>query len=155
MELTDIFQSLGEENFRALVGEISISRLKTFKLYESLKARSRLPKLNVQSLKKVTPRFWERIQEGDKDLASDLAQAILTGHFDLIVDVLDFLKIPHHEGFFDKETDAGALLTEGWQSQVFEHFRDKYPASLLVLYLNHLSLEITKDKPLFVPAGGQ
>jgi hypothetical protein len=153
MELTDIFQSLGEENFRALVGTISISRLKTFKLYESLKARSHLPKLNVQGLKKVAPRFWERIREGDQDLASDLAQAILTGHFELIVDVLDFLGIPHHEGFFDKETDAAALLTEGWQSRAFDQFREKYPEPLLVLYLNHLSLEITKDKPLFVPAG--
>ncbi len=152
MELTDIFRTLGEENFRTLMRSVSISRLKTFQLYDSLKARAHLPKLNQQALRRVTPQFWQRIQEGDEDLAADLAQAILCGHFDLIIDVLDFLGIPHNDGFFDKDLDASEILTGDWQRRAFEHFRGKYPEPLLLLYLNHLAFEVTKDKKLFTGA---
>lgn len=155
MELTDIFKALGEDGFRALVRTISISRLKTYQLYDTLKARAHLPKLNVQGLKKVTPRFWERIQDGDQDLAADLAQAVLVGNFDLMIAVLDFLGIPHEDGFFDKDLKVGEILTEGWQGKAFNEFKEKYPEPLLLFYLNHLSWEVTEDKPLFTPAGAE
>ncbi len=153
MTLTEIFQSLGEERFRELMKTISISRLKTYQLYESLKTRAHLPKLNTQGLKKVTPKFWERLNEGDEDLAADLAQAILVGKLDLIIDVLDFLGIPHSEGFFEKDLDASETLTGEWQQKAYDEFKDKYPEAMLVFYLNHLAWEVTKDKPLFQPAG--
>jgi len=155
MELTDIFNALGEDGFRALLRTISISRLKTYKLYEAMKARAHLPKLNVQGLKRVTPRFWQRIQEGDQDLATDLSQAVLVGNFDLMIDVLNFLGVPHEDGFFDKDLKAGEILTEGWQEKAFDEFKEKYPEPLLLFYLNHLSWEVTEDKPLFIPAGAE
>ena len=153
MALTDIFKAQGEDGFRELMRSISISRLKTYQLYDSLKARSRLPKLNVQGLKKVTPRFWERIQNGEEELASDLAQAILIGNFDLMIDVLNFLGVQHEDGFFDKDLDASEILAEGWQERAYTQFAGKYPSAVLLFYLNHLSWEITKEKTLFQPGG--
>lgn len=155
MALTDIFQSLGEENFRQLTKSISISRLKTYQLYDALKTRAHLPKLNTQGLKKVTPRFWERLQSGDEDLASDLAQAILVGNFEMIIDILDFLGVQHSDGFFDKDLDASKTLTEGWQQKAFDEFKEKYPEAVLLFYLNHLSWEVTEDKAVFSPAGAE
>ncbi len=155
MELTDIFQSLGEERFGQLLRTISIGRLKTYKLYESLKTRAHLPKLNVQGLKRATPQFWKRVSDGDQDLASDLGQAVIVSNFDMVIEILDFLGVPHHDGFFEKDLDAKEILTEGWQQKAFEHFREKYAEPVLVFYLNHLSWEVTDDKPQFVPAGAE
>jgi len=153
MELTDIFKALGEDGFRDLTRSISISRLKTYQLYEGLKARAHLPKLNVQGLKKVTPRFWQRVSDGDGDLAADLAQAVLVSNFDMMIEVLDFLEIPHEEGFFDKDLDASEILKDDWQQRAYEQFKDKHPPPVLLFYINHLSWEITKDKTLYSPAG--
>ena len=155
MALTDIFKAQGEDGFRELMRSISISRLKTFQLYDSLKARSHLPKLNVQGLKKVTPRFWERMQNGEEELASELAQAVLVGNFDLMIDVLDFLEVPHEDGFFDKDLDASETLKDDWQQRAYSQFAEKYPKAVLLFYLNHLSWEITGEKTLFQPGGAE
>ena len=153
MQLTGIFQALGEEGFRQLLGGISIGKLKTYKLYEPLKTWAHLPKLNVQGLRRITPRFWERIGDQDEDLAADLAQAILVCNLGMIIEVLDFLGIEHHEGFFDKELDAGDILKDDWREKAFENFKDKYPEPLLVFYLNHLAREVVKAEEVFTPPG--
>ena len=153
MQLNDIFQALGEDGFRQIVGTVSIGKLKTYRLYEQMKARAHLPKLNVQGLRKATPRFWARLTEGDEDLAADLAQAVLVCNLDMIIDVLDHLEVPHRDGFFDKDLDASDILKEGWQQGAYEKLQEQYPGPLLVFYLNHLAREITKDDQLFSPAG--
>jgi hypothetical protein len=66
--------------------------------------------------------------------------------------VLDFLKVPHEEGFFAKDGDLSGYLTEGWQQRVFEQFRGKYPEALLVFYINHLGLELIKMEQVYQPA---
>ena len=153
MPLTDVFKALSDEEFEKLMRTISISRLKTYKLYESLKTRAHLPKLNTRGLRKVTPRFWERIQNEDDDLAADLAQAILVGNLDMIIEILDFLGAEHSDGFFDKDADVGETLKEDWQQRAYDHFKETYPPVVLLFYLNHLSWEVTEDKKLLSPAG--
>lgn len=153
MQASEIFRALGPEEFARLVRSISIGKLRTYQLYETLKARAHLPKLNVEGLRRVTPRFWERILGGDDGLAADLAQAVLVSHLPMIIEVLDFLGVPHQDGFFEKDLDAGGLLAEGWQQRAFERFRGRYPEGALVFYLNHLAMELTKSDQLFSPAG--
>lgn len=151
MQLADAFLSLGEESFAQLVRQISIGKLKTYQLYERLKTRSHLTKLNTETMRKVAPRFWTRLGEGDQDLAGELAQAVLISHFDLIKSVLDFLGIPNQDGFFEKNLDASGYLTDGWQQRVWEKFRGEYPENVLRLYINHLAWELTKSPELFTP----
>jgi hypothetical protein len=153
MELTDVFLALGERGFAETLATISIGKLRAYNLYEPLKTRARLAKLNVQGMRKAVPRFWERLGAGDGELASDLAQAVLVSNLDMIVEVLDFLGISHHDGFFEKDLDASGLLTEGWREQAFGNFRGKYPEPLLLFYLNHLAMEVTKAEDLFTAAG--
>ena len=50
-----------------------------------------------------------------------LAQAVLVSHLDMIVEVLNFLGIPHEDGFFAKDLDAKPHLTEGWEARTFEN----------------------------------
>jgi hypothetical protein len=152
MRLSDIFLSLGEPAFQQLLRSVSIGKLKTFQLYERVKVRFHLSKLNSENLRKATPRLWARISEGDEEFATDLAQVILVSQLELIREVLDFLEIPHEDGFFAKDMDASDKLTEGWQSRVYEHFRGKYPDALLVFYINHLALEVAKATEIFQPA---
>jgi len=154
MQVSEIFQALGEDGFREVLGTVTVSKLKTYQLYESLKARARLPKLNVAGLKKAMPRFWERIGEGDDELAGDLAQAVLVSNLDMIIEVLDFLGFQHHEGFFEQDLEAGDILKDGWRERALEHFQNDYPKPLLVFYLNHLAHETTNAEDLFTPAGG-
>jgi hypothetical protein len=151
MHVSDIFIGLGEEGLRDLLRSISIGKLKTFQLFERVKARLRTPKLNTETLRKAAPRSWQRIQEGDAEFASELAQAILVSHLDMIVAVLNFLEIPNEDGFFAKELDGAKYLTEGWQTRVFEHFRGQYPETLLLFYINHLALEVQKAEEVFLP----
>jgi hypothetical protein len=148
MHVSDIFIGLGEDGFRDLLRSISIGKLKTFQLFERVKARLRTPKLNTETLRKAAPRSWQRIQEGDSEFASELAQAILVSHLDMIVAVLNFLEIPNEDGFFAKDLDGAKYLTEGWQQRVFEHFRGQYPDTLLLFYINHLALEVQKAEEL-------
>ena len=92
---------------------VSIGKLKTYQLYEGFKASAHLHKLNVESLRKGAPRLWARIGAGDEDFAKDLGQAVLVSHLDMITAVLDFLGIPHENGFFAKDMDAKAASHRG------------------------------------------
>ena len=151
MRLSDIFLTLGEPAFGQLIRGVSIGRLKTFQLYERVKVRFHLGKLNSENLRKATPRLWGRIVEGDDEFATDVAQVVLVSQLDMIKDVLNFLEIPHEDGFFAKDLDP-AVLTEGWQQRVYDNFRGKYPDAPLVFYINHLGFEVAKTQDVFQPA---
>jgi hypothetical protein len=155
MQLCDIYLGLGEATFRDLLKQISLGKLRTYQLFERIKLRLRVVKLNSESLMKSAPRQWARLQdERDGDLAMDLSQAILVSHVDsLIVPVLNFLNVPHTEGFFDKDADISSHLTAGWQQRVWDEFHGKMPKSVLVFYLNHLAMEMSQGTELFLPAG--
>jgi hypothetical protein len=152
MQLSEVFLSLGEDTFSQLIRQISIGKLKTYQLYETVKTRAHLPKLNTESLRKATPRFWARLKEGDEDFARDFAQALLVCHLEMIVDVLNFLGIPNQDGFFDKNLEASKYLTEGWTQRVWDEFRSKYPEPVLRLYINHLAWDLEKEPQVFAPA---
>src|ERR1700728_660528 len=106
MTISDVFLQLGEERLRQLVRGISIGKLRTYQLYERFKTRTHLAKVNTENLRKATPRFWQRLDEHDEEVATDLAQAILISHLDMIAAVLNFLGVPNEEGFFAKDADA-------------------------------------------------
>jgi hypothetical protein len=153
MELSEIFLSQGEQAFAELVRAISIGKLKTYQLYDRMKIRFHLAKFNAENMKKAVPRFWARINEKDEEFASDLAQAILISHLDMIKAVIDDLGIPNQEGFFDKDIDGSKYLTDGWQQRSYEKFKDAYPAPVLLFYINHLGWEVAKSEEVFqVPA---
>jgi hypothetical protein len=152
MQLSAIFIGLGEPAFTSLLRGISIGKLKTYQLYDRMKARLHLAKLNSENVRKSAPRFWARLAENDEDLASDLSQAILVSYLDMIKAVLDDLGIPNQDGFFDKEINGAKYLTEGWQQKTYDKFKDKYPAPVLLFYINHLDWELSKAEKLFQPA---
>lgn len=152
MQLSDIFRGLGEERFSQLLRSISIGRLKTFQMYERLKARLHLQKMNTEALKKAAPRLWQRLGDHDEELATDLSQSILICHLDVVKSVLDFLGVPHEEGFFAKDFDASTYLKEGWQANVTEHFKDSPAPAVLLFYINHLAWESQKAETVFLPA---
>jgi len=152
MELTGVFLQLGEERLKQLLRVISIGKLRTYQLYERFKIRTHLPKLNTENVRLAAPRFWKRLEAGDQEFATDLAQAVLVSHLDMIVAVLDFLGIPHQQGFFEKDVDARAQLTEGWEARVYSQFQTAYPDALLLFYLNHLGLELAGAQQVWLPA---
>ena len=152
MQIAGVFLGLGEEQFAQLIRGISIGKLKTYQIYDAMKARTHVPKLNTEALRKATPRFLARLGEGDDEFARDLAQAVLVSHLDMITAVLDFVGLPHEGGFFAKDVDAKSILTEGWQQRVYEQFRGTYPESLLLFYVNHLAWELTDQQEPFLPA---
>jgi len=145
MPLTDVFLSIGEDGFGNVIHSISIGKLKTYQLYDRFKTRTHLAKLNAENLQKATPRLWARLSEKDEEYAQDLSQAVLVSHLDMIVAVLNFLEIPHEDGFFAKDLDAAPHLTEGWRERVLEKFKDVYPEPLLRFYTAHLSWELLKS----------
>src|SRR3982751_5095174 len=149
MRLSDIYVALGEPLFQQLIRSVSIGKLKTFQLYERVKLRFHLSKLNSETLRKAAPRLWSRIVEHDDEFATDIAQVVLVSHLNMIVDVLNFLGIPNEDGFFAKDLDASDKLTEGWQQRVFDNFRGKYPEAVLLFYINHLGWELTKTGEVF------
>lgn len=151
MQLSDVYVGLGEEAFGRLIRGISISRLKTYQLYDGLKARAHMAKMNTESLRKATPKFWERLNERDEEFAKDMAQAVLVSHLDMIVAVLDFAGIPNENGFFAKDMDPKPYLTEGWEKRVYERFRESYPEPLLLFYINHLAWELMNAAAPFRP----
>lgn len=151
MRLSDILVALGEPSFERLLRSVSIGKLKTFQLYDRVKLRFHLSKLNSENLRKAAPRLWARVLEHDEEFATDIAQVVLVSHLDMIKDVLDLLGIPHEDGFFPKDLDASQKLTEGWQQRVFDAFREKYPEPLLIFYINHLDWELTKSGTVFQP----
>lgn len=152
MTLSDVFLQLGEERLRQLVREISIGKLRTYQLYDRFRTRTHLPKVNTENLRKAVPKFWARLEAQDQEFATDLSQAILIAHMDMIVNVLNFLGIPNQEGFFEKDLEARAFLSEGWQERALEKFKGQYPEALFLFYLNHLGCELGAEKAAFLPA---
>jgi hypothetical protein len=152
MQLCDIFLRLGEQNFQQMLRSISMGRLKTYQLFDRVKTRVHLTKLNSETLRKAEPRIWERLHEHDDDFATDLSQAILTSNLDLIKAVLDHLGVPHEDGFFAKDANIASHLKEGWQGEVWEKFRGTFPPAALLFYINHLAWEVAKAEDVFAPA---
>lgn len=152
MQLSDIFLGLGEETFQQLMREVSMGRLRTYQLFDRFKTRLRLHKLSAETLRKACPRLWERLKEGnDEEFSTDLAQAILVSHLDMIKAVLDHLGVPHEDGFFAKDADVSGYLKEGWQEEVWTKFKATYPPAALLFYINHLAWEIAKAESVFIP----
>lgn len=152
MKLCDAFLAQGEAGFQDLLQRISISRLRTYQIYEPLKVRTHLHKLNGESLKKAAPRLWARLQDQDDALASDLSQAVLVCHLDMITAALDLLGIPHQDGFFAKDADVSSYLTSGWQQRAYEALKERFPRPVLAFYLNHLAIETGREAEIFQPA---
>jgi hypothetical protein len=153
MQLADIFLGLGEDSFAQTVRSISLGKLKTFQLFERMKTRLHVHKLNTETLRKAAPRCWERLSQPDSDdCATELSQAILISHLDMIKAVLDEIGIPHEDGFFLKDLDATQYLTEGWEQRVYAKFKGAYPEGLLLFYINHLGWELGKWTELYRPA---
>ena len=152
MPLSDIFVGLGQANLDQQLRTISPGKLKTYQLFDRMRVRLHVDKLNQEVLRKIGPKVFARLSGKEEDLAVELSQAILVSHLDMIVGVLDHLGIPHNDGFFDKDTDVKSHLSEGWQARCYDHFKDKYPAAVLAFYLNHLAHEVAPDTPLFAPA---
>jgi hypothetical protein len=151
MQLSAIFLGLGEDSFHQLLRSVSIGKLKTYQLYDRMKARLHVPKLNSEHIRKAEPRIWARLAENDEDFATDLSQAILVSRLDMIKDVLDELGVPNQDGFFDKNIDGAKYLTEGWQQKVYDKFKDRYPKEVLLFYINHLDWELAKAESVFQP----
>jgi hypothetical protein len=152
MQLSGVFLRLGEDRLPLLLRSVSIGKLKTFQLYERFKTRTHLGKVNTENLRKAAPRFWTRLNEQDEEFATDLSQAILISHMDMIAAVLNFVGVPNQEGFFEKDLDAKQYLTEGWQGRVWDQFKDQYQPSLLLFYINHLDWELTSAAQTWAPA---
>ncbi|HXP83449.1 MAG TPA: hypothetical protein VN841_01940 [Bryobacteraceae bacterium] len=152
MQLSDIFLGLGEDTFQQLMRAVSIGRLKTYQIFDRVKTRLHLTKLNSETLRKAAPRIWARLQERDEEFATDVAQTILVSHLDMIRAVLDFLEIPHEDGFFAKDADVTSHLTEGWRERVWEKFHATFPPAALLFYINHLAWEMAKAEEVFQPA---
>ena len=152
MLLSEVFRNLGEDRFAKLLRSISMGKLKTYQLYERLKIRTHIGKLNTENLRKAEPRLWERLLTNDDEYATDISQAVLVSHLDFIVAVLNFIGIPHEEGFFVKDLDAKKFLTEGWQERVYMHFKETFPEPLVLFYINHLVFELDKDGAFYQPA---
>lgn len=151
MELSEVYRALGKERFDELIRQISMGGLRTYTVVESFKVHTRLQKLNRERLRKASPQLWERIEQGDESLAREVAQGVLVSNIGFVVEVLDFLGIPHDGGgFFDKEGPAGEKLTEGWRQRVFDEFRERYAHSLILLYINHLDWELAEPSAPFV-----
>jgi len=149
MQVCDIFIGQGEQPFTELVRSISIGKLKTYQLYDRMKVRFHLAKLNSEHMKKAAPRFWARINDREDEFATDLAQAILVSHLEMIKAVVDDLGIPNQEGFFDKDIEGAKYLTDGWQQRIYEKFKSSYPSQVLLFYINHLAWELAKSEEVF------
>jgi hypothetical protein len=152
MQLSGVFVQLGEERLPQLLRGTSIGKLRTYQLYERFKIRTHLAKVNTENLRKAAPRFWQRLNAEDEEFATDLSQAVLVSHLDMITAVLDFLAIPNEQGFFAKDVSASEHLTEGWQGRVWDNFHADYPEALLLFYINHLGWELAGDKTIYLPA---
>jgi hypothetical protein len=150
MQLSGVYKSLGRDALNDLVRRISLGSLRAYQLFDGFKVRAHLTKLNSEHLRKAAPRFWERFEQGDEELARDLTQAILVSNIEFVIQVLDFLKIPHDgSGFFQKDVSTEQYLTEGWQQRVLDEFHSRYPEALVRLYINHLLWEVNKDSEVF------
>ena len=152
MEISEVYTGLGPDAFAQLVRGISIGKLRTFQIYEGFKVRAHLHKLNTETLRKAVPKFWDRARGGDEEFGRDLAQAVLVSHLDLISAVLDFLGVPHENGFFAKDMDPKPYFTEGWEDRVLQHFHGQFPGPQLTFYINHLRWELLSAAEPYRPA---
>lgn len=152
MQLSEAYLDLGQVRFADLIRGISIGKLKTYQIYEGFKLRTHLHKVNTEALRKATPRFWARLEERDEEFAKDLAQAVLVSHLNMITAILDFLGVPHENGFFAKDMDAKPYFTEGWENRLLEKFHGAWPEALLVFYINHLRWELLNAAEPYRPA---
>ncbi|MEQ1948525.1 MAG: hypothetical protein ABL995_15140 [Bryobacteraceae bacterium] len=153
MQLSDIFLRLGQETFEQMLRSVSLGRLRTYQLFDPFKTRLHVQKLNTETLRKAGPRTWQRLQdEGNGTLATELSQAILISHLDMIQAVLNELGVPHQDGFFEKDADLSPYLTDGWQQRAWDTFKGKYPPAALLFYINHLAWEVAKAEDVFQPA---
>ena len=104
--------------------------MRTYSVYDSFKIRTRLNKVNRERLRKALPKLWSRLGESDQELARELAQGVLVSNLPFVVEVLDFLEVPHDgSGFFQKEDALRDHLTGDWQARVLKQFSGKYPWS--------------------------
>jgi hypothetical protein len=152
MQLSDIFLGLGEEQFLQLMRSVSMGRLRTYQLFDRVKTRLHLHKLSSETLRKASPRLFERLSEKDEDYATDLAQAILVSHLEMIKAVLDHLGVPHEDGFFQKDADVSGFLKDGWQEETWTKFQGTFSPAALLFYINHLAWEVAKSEQVFTPA---
>ena len=151
MLISDLYRGLGEEHFEKLLRGISIGKLKTYQIYEGFKVRAHLHKVNTEILRKSAPKFWTRIMEGDEDFGKDLGQSVLVSHLDLVAAALDFLGVPHENGFFAKDIDPKNYFTEGWEGRLYDHLKASFPEAILVFYINHLRWEVLGAEGVFQP----
>jgi hypothetical protein len=152
MEISEVYLGMGRDAFEQLVRSVSIGKLKTYQMYEGFKVRAHLHKVNTELLRKSIPKFWARLSEHDEDLGKDLAQAILISHLEMITAVLDFLGVPHENGFFAKGLDPKPFFTDGWEDRVSQNFRERFPDPILAFYINHLRWELLGATELYHPA---
>lgn len=152
MKLHELFVALGEDSFASQLRGISIGTLRTYQIYDRVKTRCHLAKLNTENLRRAAGKLWERVKGGEEDLALELSQAILVSQMKLIIDVLNFFKIPHEDGFFAKDTEPKQYLEDGWQAKAYEQFKGTYPPALVVFYLNHLAHEMDENHAVYTPA---
>src|SRR5438270_3742214 len=131
MDISEVYRSLGPEGFAQLIRGISIGKLRTYQIYEGFKVRAHLTKVNTEALRKAVPKFWERIMGGDEEFGRDLAQAVLVSRLEMIAGVLDFLGVPHENGFFAKDMDPKPYFTEGWEDRVYDRFHAEYSEPLV------------------------
>ncbi len=151
MRLCDVYLGLGEPALGDLLRSVSLGKLRTYQLFEPMKLRLGLTKLNSETLRRSAMRVWPRLQAGEEQLARELAQAILISHMDLIVDVLNSFGVPHEDGFFAKDLNAAQYFTDGWQQRAFEQFRGKYGDTVVLFYLNHLAADLQLTETVFAP----
>lgn len=151
MQLSEIFAGQDEQSFVQLLRSISIGKLKTYQLYDRIKTRFHVAKLNSEHIRKAEPRFRARVEEKDEEFATDLAQAILVSHLDMIKAVLDELGIPNQDGFFAKDIEGSKYFSEGWQQKVYDKFKGTYAPPVLLFYINHLDWELAKAEKVFHP----
>jgi hypothetical protein len=152
MQLHELYVALGEERLRDTLRHVSLGKLKTFQMFDRLKTRAHLSKLNQENLRNAAPKLIARLGEGEKDLATELAQCILVSNLDMIIAVLDRLGVEHNGGFFEKGEEVAAKLTPGWQQESFDALQEKFPKPVLVFYLNHLAVEVDENAQVFLPA---
>jgi len=152
MQISDVYLDQGQDSFAQLIRGISIGKLKTYQMYEAFKVRAHLHKLNTELLRKAIPKFWARISERDEEFGKELAQVILVSHLEMIISVLDFLGVPHENGFFSKDVDPKALFTEGWENRVWDKFHAEFSGPVLLFYVNHLRWELLGATEPYHPA---
>ena len=109
-------------------------------------------KVNTEILRKSAPKFWARIMEGDEDFGKDLGQSVLVSHLDMIAAALDFLGVPHENGFFAKDMDPKTYFTEGWEERLYNQLKSTFPEAILIFYINHLRWEVLAAEEVFHPA---